>query len=116
MSQYTTIDEYISQAPKNTQEVLEKIRRLIKTSVPAATEKISYGIPTFYLNGNLIHFGGYENFVSIYPGAAPLENFADKLKAYKTSKGTVQFPLDQPIPYDLIEEILNACVKRNLTK
>lgn len=110
------IDEYIARFPSKTQEILKKIRTTIQQAAPEATEKISYGIPTFYLKKNLIHFGGYDNFVSIYPGAAPLQAFKDALKDYKTSKGTVQFPLDQPIPYDLISDITKACVERNMSK
>lgn len=117
MNDYKTIDEYISNFPPETQEILEKVRQTIKAVAPDAIEVISYGIPTFKLNGkNLVHFGAYDTHIGFYPGAI-VNNFADnKLKGYKTSKGTVQFPLDQPIPYDLITEITQAAVRRNLEK
>lgn len=116
MNAYKDIDDYIAHAPEKTQAILQKIRETIHETAPEASEKISYGIPTFYLKKNLIHFGGYEEFVSLYPGAAPIEEFKEALKGYKTSKGTVQFPLNKPIPYDLIRDITLACVQRNLAK
>jgi uncharacterized protein YdhG (YjbR/CyaY superfamily) len=116
MSDYKTIDEYIMNFPPETQEILEKIRQTINSAVPGATEVISYGIPTFKLNGkNVVHFGGYDTHIGFYPGAIVV-NFADKLRGYKTSKGTVQFPLDKPVPYDLITEITEAAVERTATK
>lgn len=108
---YTNVDEYIANFPQQTQDILQKMRQTIAIAAPEATEKISYGIPTFELNGkNLVHFGGYDNFVSFYPGPANIAAFADKLKDYKTSKGTIQFPLDKPIPFELITEITEFCV------
>lgn len=111
-----TIDEFIKTFPQMTQEILQKIRGTIREVAPNAEETISYGIPTFRLNGNLVHFSAYEHHIGFYPGAAPIEAFADDLRGFKTSKGTVQFPLDQPIPYDLIQKITRACVERNLAK
>jgi uncharacterized protein YdhG (YjbR/CyaY superfamily) len=111
MKEYSNIDEYIANYPENVQKILQKIRETILEVTPEAKEKIGYGIPTFTLNGkNLIHFGGYEKFVSLYPGAAAAEEFKEKTKNYKTSKGTIQFPIDQPIPYDLIKEITQFCI------
>lgn len=111
MESYTTIDEYIANFPDETADSLQKIRQTIAKVAPEAKEKISYGIPTFTLNGkNLIHFGGYDKFVSIYPGAAGVAAFQDKLTDCKTSKGTIQFPLEKPIPFDLIAEITKYCV------
>ncbi len=113
MSNYTNIDEYITNFPDETQQILQKIRQTIATVAPKAIEKISYGIPTFELNGkNLVHFAGYDNFVSFYPGAEPIHVFADQLKPYKTSKGTIQFPLGKAIPYDLLKEITVFCIKK----
>lgn len=110
------IDEYISQFPKETADILNKIRSVIKEIAPEAKEKISYQVPTFYLHGNFMHFGAYKNHVSIYPGASGIENFKGKLTAYKTSKGTVQFPIDKPIPYELIGEITRFRIAENQKK
>ncbi|MBZ9571128.1 DUF1801 domain-containing protein [Methanobrevibacter sp. TMH8] len=111
-----TIDEYISEFPKDIQEKLEKIRKTIQETTPEATEKISYGIPTFYLNGNLVHFAAYEKHIGFYPAPSGIENFKDELSEYKTSKGTIQFPLDKEIPYDLIKEIVKFRVNENENK
>lgn len=105
METHQTVDEYISNFSAQQQAVLQKIRATIRKVAPDATEKISYGIPTFTLKGPLIHFGGYEHHYAIYPGAAGVEAFKDKLNSYETSKGTIRFPADKPVPYDLIEEI-----------
>jgi len=113
MKTYKNIDEYISNFPTSTQEILKKIRSTIQKVAPEATEKISYGIPTFWQGKNVVHFAAYEGHIGFYPGAQPIVEFADKLKEYDTSKGTVRFPLDKPIPYDLIEEITLYCVNRN---
>jgi uncharacterized protein YdhG (YjbR/CyaY superfamily) len=110
----TTIDDYIAQCPEKTQAILQRVREAIKTVVPTATEKIGYGIPTFVFNGkNLVHFAGYEHHIGFYPGSAPIEVFRDELSGYNTSKGTIQFPLGSPIPYELIKEITAFCVERN---
>src|SRR6478752_4479643 len=101
MKTYKDIDSYIAEFPAEVQEVLQKVRRTIQKTVPEAKEKISYGIPTFYLNGNLVHFAGYANHIGFYPGAGPIIEFKEKIKAFKTSKGTIQFPLNEPIPFDL---------------
>lgn len=105
-----TIDEYIARYPKNVQPLLQKIRLTIHQAAPGAKEKISYGIPTFTFHGNLVHFGAYPKHIGFYPGAKAIADFRDKLTDYNTSKGTVQFQLDQPIPYTLIREITLACV------
>lgn len=113
----TTIDEYIGSYPDDVQVILQKIREIIQAVAPEAKEKINYSIPTFTLNGkNLVHFSGYEHHIGFYPGSAPIKDFEKELTGYKTSKGTVQFPLDKPIPYDLIETITGTCVKLNLEK
>ena len=116
MKKYLTIDEYISQLPKETQVILQKIRQTIKSAAPMATEAISYGIPTFKLNGNLVHFGGFKNHIGFFPGSNPVEFFKEELKDYKTSKGTIQFPLDKPIPHDLIKKIVKLRVEQNTKK
>ena len=112
----TTIDEYIADFPRDVQPLLEKVRAAIKKAAPDATEAISYEIPTFKQEGNLIHFAGYDHHIGLYPGSRPIEAFKDELTKYKTSKGTIQLPLDKPIPVGLITKITKFCVKRNLEK
>lgn len=105
------IDEFISTFPMETQEMLQQIRQTIQKAAPKATEKISYGIPTFYLEGNLVHFSGYRNHVGFYPGAGAIKAFEKELTEYETSKGTVQFPLDKKLPVKLITAMVKFCVK-----
>lgn len=106
-----TIDEFIANYPDDTQVILQKIRQTIQDVSPDAKEKISYGIPTFTLNGkNLVHFSAYAKHIGFYPGSAPIKEFKKELSGYKTSKGTVQFPLNKPIPYDLIQKITEYVV------
>lgn len=112
----TTIDGYIARYPKDQQEVLQKIRETIHASVPGVSEKISYGLCTFVFHGNLVHCGAYDTHYGFYPGAGPIADFADQLKAYDTSKGTVRFPIDKPVPYELITKITKAAAQRNLTR
>lgn len=112
----SSIDEFINKFPKTTQQLLQKIRKTIHTAAPEAQEKISYGIPTFTLHGNLVHFSAYEHHIGFYPGADGIRQFSDQLKNYETSKGTIRFPFDQPIPYALIAEITKFRVAQNLAK
>lgn len=101
------IDEYIAGFPDDVQKILQKIRATIKKAAPKTVEAISYQIPTFKLNGkNLIHFAGFKNHVGVYPAPREANEFREELAAYKGGKGTVQFPLDQAIPYDLISRIV----------
>lgn len=116
LNNYENIDQYISNFPEDVQVSLRKIRETINSIVPEATEKISYGIPTIYLNGNLVHFAGYDNHIGFYPGANAIEYFSKDLINYKTSKGAIQFPLDKPIPFDLIKKITLYCVEINTNK
>jgi len=110
------IDEYIAQFPSDVQEILEKVRMTIRENAPGADEKISYGIPTFYLKGNLVHFAAYKRHIGFYPTSSGIEKFKKELSVYKGAKGSVQFPLDEPIPYDLIAEIVRFRVKENLAR
>ncbi|POY37339.1 hypothetical protein C3K47_06120 [Solitalea longa] len=115
-SKVNTIDEYIAGFPKETQQVLEQIRATIKKVVPEAEEKISYAIPTFYLNGNLVHFAAYANHIGLYPAPRAIEAFKEELSGYKGGKGTIQFPLDKPMPLELIERIVQFRVEESLLK
>jgi uncharacterized protein YdhG (YjbR/CyaY superfamily) len=116
MAKYTDIDSYISCFPAETQLILNKVRDTIKKVAPEAKETICYGIPTFTLNGNLVHFGGYEKHIGFYPGAEGIASFKEELSAYKGGKGSVQFPLDSKIPYTLITKIVKFRVLQNLEK
>ncbi len=110
------IDAFISGFPPETQEILEQLRATIKNAAPDAEEKISYGIPTFSLKGNLVHFAAYKHHIGFYPGASGIEAFKNELTLYILSKGIVQFPLGQPLPLDLITQMVLFRVKENLKK
>jgi uncharacterized protein YdhG (YjbR/CyaY superfamily) len=112
----TTIDQYISEAPQEVQERLNNLRTVIKAEVPDAEERIAYAMPTFSQNGNLVHFAYFKNHIGFFPAPSGIENFKDELAKYKTSKGTVQFPLDEDIPMDLVREIVRFRLKENLAK
>lgn len=111
-----TIDEYIKTFPKDIQKILGTVRQTIKKSAPTAVEAISYQIPTFKLNGNLVHFAAFKNHIGFYPGSKAIEIFSKDLKEYKTSKGAIQFPTDRPLPLRLIAKIVEFRVKVNSTK
>ena len=100
------IDDYISAFPAGTQKALREIRRAIKDAAPAAEETIKYGVPTFVLNGNLVHFAAFKNHVGFYPTPSGIAKFKDELSKYKSAKGSVQFPLDAPLPLRLIQRIV----------
>ncbi|MDP3447488.1 MAG: DUF1801 domain-containing protein [Eubacteriales bacterium] len=112
----TPITSYILQFPPETQQKLNDLRDAILEVVPEATEKIAYGIPTFFLNGNLVHFAGYKHHIGFYPGADGIEAFAAEMGAYHFSKGAVQFPLDQPLPLELVKRITAYRKEQNLAK
>ena len=101
-----SIGEYISEYPENIQKILKKVKKTIKEVAPEATEKIRYGMPTFYQKENLVHFAANKKHLGFYPTSSGVKNFEDKLIEYKTSKGAIQFPYDKPIPYELIKEIV----------
>jgi uncharacterized protein YdhG (YjbR/CyaY superfamily) len=107
----TTLDAYIAGFPEDVQEILQKIRRIISDAAPDAEEAIKYQIPTFVLGGNLVHFAAFAKHIGFYPTPSGIEQFKDALSAYNTAKGSVQFPLDSPIPYTLIKRIVNFRVK-----
>lgn len=116
MKKVTTIDEYISLFPDDVQEILRKMRQIVRECAPMAQETISYAIPTFKLNGNLVHFAAFKDHVSFFPTSSPREVFKKELSKYKGGKGTIQFPLGEPIPYDLVRKIVKYRVKENAGK
>lgn len=110
-----SIDEYIAGFPKETQKVLEQVRAIIKNTAPDTEETISYAIPTFTMNKKyLIYFAGYKNHLSLYPAPTGNASFEKEIKPYWSGKGTVQFPLDKPLPIDLIKRIVKYRMKENL--
>ena len=111
---YNTIDEYIATFPDSIQKKLKEVRAVIKAAAPEASEKISYQMPTFFLFGNLVHFAAFKNHIGFYPAPRGIEEFQKELSIYKGAKGSVQFPLDQPMPLDLISRIVKFRVKDNL--
>ena len=115
--QFTTIDEYISTFPVDTQVILEKMRQAIHKAAPDAVETISYNIPTFDLNGkHLVFFAGWKQHISLYPTPAGDEAFQQEISHYKRVKSTVQFPLDKPVPYDLVEKIVTLLMMESSEK
>jgi len=113
---YESIDHYISNFPADIQEILESIRRVIREAAPEADEKISYQMPTFWQQGNVVHFAAYKNHIGFYPAPSGIEEFEQELAPYITGKGTIQFPLGQPIPYELITKIVKFRVGENVAK
>jgi len=111
-----TIDDYIAGFPEDVQLKLQKMRKTIRDAAPDAVEKISYQMPTFALEGNLVHFAAFKNHIGFYPAPRGIEAFQEELSAYQGGKGSVQFPLEQPVPYDLIRRIVVFRVKDNLEK
>ena len=110
------IDTYIASFPADTQKLLKQIRETIKEAAPDAEEKMGYGIPTFTLQGNLVHFASFKNHIGFYPAPSGIVAFRKELVAYKNSKGAVQFPIDKAIPFGLIAKIVKFRVKENLAK
>jgi len=113
---FKTIDEYIESFPKSTQATLRELSQAIREAAPQAEETISYQMPAFKQNGILVYFAAFKNHIGFFPTASGVLAFKDKLSAYETSKGTVRFPLDQPLPLDLVKEIVRFRVKENLDK
>jgi uncharacterized protein YdhG (YjbR/CyaY superfamily) len=111
--QINTIDEYIAIFPKNVQEILEKIRNTIRKSAPKAEETINYGIPTFKFHGNLVHFAAFKSHIGFYPAPSAIIAFKKELSQYKQAKGSVQFPIDMQLPFDIIKKIVLFRVKEN---
>lgn len=111
---FTSTDEYIATFPKETQKILQEVRAAIKVAAPEAVEKISYQMPTFYLKGNLVHFAAWKNHIGFYPTPSGTKEFERELSAYESAKGSVRFPIDQPMPLKLIARIVKFRVAENL--
>lgn len=113
---FKSIEEYIDTFPKNVRDILQKLRQTIKVAAPEAEETISYQMPAFKLNGILVWFAAFKNHIGFYPKVSAIEAFNEKLTKYKVSKGTIQFPLKEPIPYELVAEIVKFRVQENSSK
>jgi uncharacterized protein YdhG (YjbR/CyaY superfamily) len=111
---FVSIDQYISTFPKEIQKILEELRATIKAAAPEAEEKISYQIPTFALKGNLVHFAAFKNHIGFYPTPSGIQAFKKELSMYESAKGSVQFPINKPLPLDLIRRIVKFRVAENL--
>jgi len=116
MDKSIDVDNYIAGFPAEVQQILQKLRETIQTTAPHAQETINYGIPTFTLEGNLVHYAAFKNHIGFYPAPSGLEAFKDALAGYKGAKGSVQFPLDQPLPWDTIIAIVKFRIEENLAK
>lgn len=112
----TSIDEYIAMFPKETQKILEELRATVKAAAPDAEEKINYQIPTFYLKGNLVHFAAFKSHIGFYPTPSGIEAFKKELSVYEGAKGSVQFPIDKPMPLKLVSRIVKFRVAENLKR
>jgi uncharacterized protein YdhG (YjbR/CyaY superfamily) len=113
---FTTIDEYIVMFPEDVQKILQQVRETIHAAAPDATEKISYQMPTFYLNGNLVYFAAFKNHIGFYPAPQGIDAFKEELSQFKGAKGSVQFPFDKPMPLNLIARIVKYRVEGNRNK
>ena len=116
MEKFKNVDEYIRSFPKDVQVILEELRKVIKESAPEAEEVISYGMPAFKLNGILVYFAAHKNHIGFYPTASGITAFKKELSSYKHTKGTIQFPIDGPIPFDIVKRIVKFRVKENQTR
>lgn len=110
------IDEYIAGFPAEIQEILQKLREVVRETAPGVEEAIKYRMPTFMLEGNLVHFAAFKHHIGFYPVPTGIEKFKIELSPYKYAKGSVQFPLDRPIPYELVRKIVEFRVQENLVK
>lgn len=113
---FTSIDEYIRSFPEHVQKKLAEMRKIISEQAPRAQEKISYQMPAFFLNRNLVYFAAYSKHIGFYPGASSIRAFKSKLSKYKYSKGAVQFPIEKPLPKGLIKQIVKFKVAENLER
>jgi uncharacterized protein YdhG (YjbR/CyaY superfamily) len=111
---FKSIDEYILQFPPEVQEILQKLREVIKESAPEAEEKISWQMPTYVLHGNLVHFAAHKNHIGFYPAPSGIDAFKQELSEYKGAKGSIQFPIKKPMPYEVISKIVKFRVAENI--
>ena len=111
-----TVEEYVAAFPADVRKRLNAMRQAVRKAAPAAEEKISYGVPTYKLGGNLVHFGGFKQHIGFYPGPDGISAFKEELSAYKGAKGSVQFPHDEPLPLELVTRIVKFRVKQALKK
>ena len=116
MNSFDSIDAYIAEFPPEIQQTLQQIRQVIHEAAPDAVEAIKYGMPTFVLHGNLVHFAAQKNHFGFYPAPSGIENFQEELSGYHCSKGAIQFPMDKPIPYETIRKITLFRVQENIHK
>ena len=116
MKAYENIDAYIADFPADRQKLLKQMRSIIQKAAPKATEKISYGMPCFFQEGNLVYFASMKNHIGFYPSSSGVSNFKNELEGYVTSKGAIQLPLDKPLPVKLISTIVKFRVLENLEK
>ena len=113
---FTSIDEYIATFPGDVQKILQELRAVIKAAAPDAQETINYQIPTFTLNGNLVHFGAWKKHIGFYPTSSGTQAFEQELSVYESAKGSIKFPIDKPLPLELIGRIVKFRVAENLKK
>jgi len=110
---FESIDDYLAAFPESVRSKLEELRKVIREEAPDATERISYRMPTFYLIGNLVHFAAYAKHIGFYPAPSGIDGFREELARYATSKGAIRFPIDEPLPLDLIRRIVRFRVAEN---
>jgi uncharacterized protein YdhG (YjbR/CyaY superfamily) len=115
-SSFNSIDEYIATFPEDIQKILEELRTTIKACAPEAQEKISYQMPTFALKGNLVHFAAWKRHIGFYPTPSGTQAFKEELSIYESAKGSIQFPIDKPLPLELISRMVKFRVAENLQK
>ena len=115
-TKFKTVDEYLSSLPANTKSILKELRKTIKQAAPQAEELISYNMPAFKLHGGLIWYAAWKEHISLYPRTSRMEAFIKELSEYEGSKGTIKFPIDRPMPFDLISKIVKFRVRENLEK
>jgi uncharacterized protein YdhG (YjbR/CyaY superfamily) len=113
---FTSIDEYIATFPEDIQQLLKQMRATIHAAAPDATEKISYQMPTFFLKGNLVHFAAFKDHIGFYPTPSGTEAFKDELARYEAGKGSIRFPINEPLPLELVSKIVKLRVAENLKK
>jgi uncharacterized protein YdhG (YjbR/CyaY superfamily) len=113
---YISVDEYLADQPEETRVLLEELRTIIKKAAPQTTERISYNMPAYDLNGILVYFAGYKGHIGFYPTASGIREFQQKIAKFENSKGAIRFPLDKPLPKTLITQIVKFRQKENLEK